>query len=408
MPTLGEHGRQPTFLVGTDTQRATLDNFQKREQYFTEDYQKNKPLCFNAQTHQKTHPGKMRKDKQGRLPRDADATIVCPMLLGVADGVSQLEDFGIDASELPHELLKVCENLGMLQLAPDESVPKRGVYKGPISLLKQAYEMTESLGSTTILLSLLDNSTKIHGKLHPMIAVLTIGDCELLLLRRLQGRDSALTAVFHTEMQRIDGHVQTPLQLARVDERVDPDFDEDIALEVIERGSAVHCVSTYEGDIVLMGSDGVFDNLFLDELVNICNDHMPPAEDGQFMASSPALLSQISQEIIARAHAKTNVDEFNQLPDTPIGQGGKMDDTSIVVAEVVEWTETHNQILQEVRGRSMCGPGGRSMCGPVGPCRMCVAPWGIDQHELEDKDASKQYDYDAEEEEEDESNCKMS
>ena len=33
----------------------------------------------------------------------------------------------------------------------------------------------------------------------------------------------------HTEMQRIDGHAQTPLQLARVDERIDPDFHEDLA-----------------------------------------------------------------------------------------------------------------------------------------------------------------------------------
>merc|ERR1711912_42505 len=109
----------------------------------------------------------------------------------------------------------------------------------------EAYESTESLGSTTVLL-----------------------------------------AVFHTEMQRIDGHMQTPLQLARVDDRVDPEFDEDIALEVIERGSAVHCVSTYEGDIVVMGSDGVFDNLFLDEIVDICNRFMPPQGHGYFEPTS--------------------------------------------------------------------------------------------------------------------------
>lgn len=30
-----------------------------------------------------------------------------PLLLGVADGVSQIEDFGIDASVLPNELLRV-------------------------------------------------------------------------------------------------------------------------------------------------------------------------------------------------------------------------------------------------------------------------------------------------------------
>ena len=41
---------------------------------------------------------------------------------------------------------------------------------------------------------------------------------------------------------------------------------EELALEVIERGSAVHCVSAYEGDIIVLGSDGVFDNLYLEEV----------------------------------------------------------------------------------------------------------------------------------------------
>merc|ERR1719272_440421 len=111
----------------------------------------------------------------------------------------------------------------MMQLIPDElprSSNARDAYKGPISLLKEAYEETESFGSTTVLLAALDNSTRIHGKLHPMIAVLSIGDCELLMLRRPK-RDEPLQAVFHTEMQRIDQNVQTPLQLARVDERID-------------------------------------------------------------------------------------------------------------------------------------------------------------------------------------------
>merc|ERR1719453_1290259 len=164
----------------------------------------------------------------------------------------------------------------MMQLIPDD-MPRntfsKDAYKGPIALLKEAYENTESFGSTTVLLAALDNSTRIHGKLHPMIAVLSIGDCELLMLRRTMGRQSPLQAVFHTEMQRIDHNVQTPLQLARVDSRIDEDFDESIALEVIEKGSAVHCVSAYEGDIVVMGSDGVFDNLFLDEIVEICNEN---------------------------------------------------------------------------------------------------------------------------------------
>mmetsp|Transcript_101690 Transcript_101690/g.283101 ORF Transcript_101690/g.283101 Transcript_101690/m.283101 type:complete len:419 (+) Transcript_101690:113-1369(+) len=341
----GDMLRSPTFLVGTERQRGLLDEFQRRDQHFTEEYQKNKPLCFSARSYQKTHPGKMRNGH-----KDADATLASPMLLGVADGVSQLEEFGMDASELPNELLRSCEYLGMSQLIPNRPVNPQDAYRGPVSLLKEAYEETESLGSTTVLLAILDNSTKIHGKLHPMVAVLTIGDCELLMLRRLQGRQSQLQAVFHTEMQRIDGHVQTPLQLARVDDRVDPEFDEELALEVIERGSAVHCVSAYEGDIIVLGSDGVFDNLFLDEVVDICNEALhPPKKPGAFVPTQPPVLSQIARRIVEESHAKSRVGRGGLLPETPIGRGGKMDDTSVVVGEVVEWTQAHSEVWAQVR-----------------------------------------------------------
>merc|ERR1719163_1759557 len=151
-------------------------------------------------------------------------------------------------------------------------------------MMRRAFDSTESLGSTTILLSIMDNSTRIHGKLHPMIAILSIGDCELLILRRTQGRHGPYEAVFHTEMQRIDGNCQAPLQVARVDERVDPEFDERITLDVIDRGSSVHCMSAYEGDIIVSGSDGVFDNLYIDEIVAIVNQGLPPrqARGGNF------------------------------------------------------------------------------------------------------------------------------
>lgn len=373
-----ELGRSPTFLVGGQKQRHLLDEFQKREQHFTEDYQKNKPLCFNARAFQRTHPAKMRVDRNGRTHKDADATLASPMMVGVADGVSQLEDFGIDASLLPNELLGICEEIAMSQLIPDSD--SADVYRGPVNLLKEAYENSESLGSTTVLLGILDNSTKIHGKLHPMVAVLTIGDCELLMLRRLQGRSSPLQAVFHTEMQRIDGHVQTPLQLARVDDRVDPDFDEDVALEVIERGSAVHCVSTYEGDIVLLGSDGVFDNLFLDEIVSICNAYLPQPSPGPFRPVQPSVLGDIAQRIVQECHAKTKKGANGQMPETPIGKGGKMDDTSVVVAEVIEWTDAHSEIWQKVQRQRdwdrvvTCG-------GAIAqPCRGC----GVEEDEVDE------------------------
>jgi len=365
MASMVDMGRSPTFLVASAEQQKQLENFTKSEQHFEEQYQKeeryqkNQPLCFSARAFQRTHPSKIRMGY-----KDADATLTSPMLLGVCDGVSQLEEYGMDPALLPHELLQTCEELAMLQLVPDGPVNPQDAYRGPISLLKEAYEATDAQGSTTVLLAALDNSTRIHGKLHPMIAVLSIGDCELLMLRRTNGRQSPFQAVFHTEMQRIGNNVQTPLQLARVDARIDEDFDESIALEVIEKGSAVHCVSAYEGDIVVMGSDGVFDNLFLDEIVEICNASLAtPKDPTQFVPVAPNILSQVSQRIVLESHSKSSDGGSGNFPDTPIGKGGKVDDTSVVIAEIVEWTEAHREVWQQVRrnkqmvGLLHCGGG---------------------------------------------------
>jgi len=338
---LAELGRSPTFVVGTEKQRGTLDALVKREQHFSEQFQKNKPLCFNAKAYQKTHPIKALKGQS-----DADATLCSPMCLGIADGVSQIEDFGIDASELPNELLNAVEELAVSQLLPGQETEE---YSGPISMVRDAYEATECLGSTTLLTAVMDNSTKIHGKLHPMIAVCSIGDCEILIMRR--GPDGRLAVVFHTEMQRIDGNAQSPLQLARVDDTIDPDFDESIAIEVIERGSAVHCVSAFEGDLVLMGSDGVFDNLFVDEVQSICEEMIYPTlvQGRKFQPIDRHVLGQIARRIVAECHAKTQPGPSGQYADAPIGKGGKIDDTSCVVAQVVEWTAAHGDAWAKIR-----------------------------------------------------------
>lgn len=344
---LQELGRSPTFVVGSDVQRGTLDVLVRREQHFSEQYSKNKPLCFNAKAYQKTHPKKAAIAKQlGR--KDADATLVSPMLVGIADGVSQIEDFGIDASELPNQLLNAVEEQAIAQLLPGQETED---YLGPISMMREAYLATDCQGSTTVLTATMDNSTRIHGKLHPMIAVCSIGDCEILVLRR--NTEGRLAPAFHTEMQRVDGNAQCPLQLARVDETIDPNFDPDTMIEVIERGSAVHCVSAYEGDIVLLGTDGVFDNLFIDEVVQICDEmlYSPCGPGAKFMPLDRNLLGQVARRIVHECHAKTQPAMNGLYADCPIGRGGKVDDTSCVVGEVVEWTDAHGDAWATLRRR---------------------------------------------------------
>jgi len=135
-----------------------------------------------------------------------------------------------------------------------------------------------------------------------------------------------------------------------VDERIDPDFDEEVAYEVIRKGSAVHCVSAYEGDILVVGSDGVFDNLFLDEIIDACNDTLPPLDPGEPFAMRPAsVLRGLAKRLVLDAHKKSGEDGRERILESPIGKGGKVDDTSVVVAEVVEWTQAHRDAWREMR-----------------------------------------------------------
>eukprot|EP00392_Amoebophrya_sp_AT5.2_P000526 g527.t1 len=112
--------RSSTFLVGTRQQRVNLAEFGKDEKEsveasdWTKRSKKHVPLCFSSESFQQTHPAKV---KLGSV--DADACLTSPMLVGVLDGVSQLEEFGYDPSELPRDLCRACEELAYQQLMPE-------------------------------------------------------------------------------------------------------------------------------------------------------------------------------------------------------------------------------------------------------------------------------------------------
>jgi len=330
-----------------------------------------RPLCFNTRSHQQTHPWKAKKGH-----KDADATLSSPMLLGVADGVSQLEDFGIDASLLPNELLSMCAKIAQRQLIPGCKVLPQDAYCGPIHMLRQAFEMTECLGSLTVVLAIMDNSSRIQGKPQPTVSIITLGDCGLLVLRRARGQKAPLQVICRTNPQRINGESQTPLQLARVDARIDPDFDDVTMIKMIEMGSAVRCVPACEGDIIVVGSDGVFDNLFPEEITELCNSALRPGEPSPVQER---VLAHLARSIVRACHAKTRARPDGQLPQAPIGEGGKGDDTSVVVAEVVEWTDDgHDRPPSAERQQR---PWREALRGVLPFGRCCNAAAGYDAHD---------------------------
>merc|ERR1739848_549707 len=99
----------------------------------------------------------------------------------------------------------------------------------------------------------------------------------------------------------------------------------------------------------------------------------------------PSMLSQVAQRIVRDSHGKSGA-KIGQFADTPIGKGGKVDDTSVVVAEIVEWTDAHREIWSQVRRNRKwknvlsCGAPdlscGGMQCGTTGhrnPCASCEA-----------------------------------
>merc|ERR1711933_634822 len=75
----------------------------------------------------------------------------------------------------------------------------------------------------------------------------------------------------------------------------------------------------------------------------------PPSRSNKFTPQQPAVLEQIARCIVAECHKKTERGPRGELAESPIGKGGKIDDTSCVVGEVIEWTKQHSEMWSKVQ-----------------------------------------------------------
>merc|ERR1712203_1247547 len=101
---------------------------------------------------------------------------------------------------------------------------------------------------------------------------------------------------------------------------------------------------------------------------------MRPSKRPDFQPMQPSVLSQVANKIVKASHAKSDA-KSGQFLDTPIGKGGKVDDTSVVVAEIVEWTDAHREIWSQVRRnrrwKSVLSCGGMQCGAQHNPCASC-------------------------------------
>ncbi|CAN8247469.1 unnamed protein product [Cochlearia groenlandica] len=252
-------------------------------------------LCLSVGTHAIPHPDKVEKGGE-------DAFFVSSYrggVIAVADGVSGWAEQDVDPSLFSRELMANASSL----------VEDKEVRYDPGFLIEKAHTATTSRGSATIIVAMLEEVG--------VLKIGNVGDCGLKLLREGQ-------IIFSTTPQ--EHYFDCPYQLS----------SEGSAQTYLDASFSIKEVK--KGDVIVMGSDGLFDNMFDHEIISIVTKHTDVVESSRLLA-----------EIASRHSRDTAFESPYSLEarakglDVPLWKkalgmkltGGKLDDVTVIVAKVV-------------------------------------------------------------------------
>lgn len=223
-----------------------------------------------------------------------DAYFICSdkQVIGVADGVGGWADMGVDAGEYARQFMN--ESMIAAQQEPAGCIDTARV-------MEIAHSKTTCRGSSTACILALSN----HG-----LQAANLGDSGFLVVRN--GR-----LIFKSPAQQHNFNVPFQLENGGGDP---PDAAEVFIVEVVV------------GDVIVAGTDGLFDNLYDTELVTIV-----------VQATRSGLTPDITAKKIASLARERSQDCNRQTPFSAAAQdagfrfyGGKMDDITVIVSYVVK------------------------------------------------------------------------
>lgn len=195
-------------------------------------------------------------------------------------------------------------------------------------LLAKAHAATNSIGAATAIVALLER----NGVLH----VASVGDCGIRILR--QGR-----VVFASQPQQ--HYFDCPYQFS----------SEQSGQSAAD--AMVFKAELKEGDSIVMGSDGLFDNVY-DRDVETTLSVFGGSDEESAIRSAKALAALASKNSRDPAYESPYSKEaIQQGLDVPwykkiLGQkltGGKMDDITVIVAHVVKEQKSPDEAIVEMR-----------------------------------------------------------
>lgn len=233
-------------------------------------------------------------------------------VIGVADGVGGWRNYGIDPAAFPRTLMNICERV---------VVEDRLNLSSPVKVIEASYQelleqKTPLIGSSTACIVALNREER-------RVYSANLGDSGFLIIR-----DGEI--VHRSEEQQ--HYFNTPFQLA-----VAPPSQQGLVLSDSPSMADSSSFPVEEGDVIMLGTDGLFDNLSEDMLLR----HISELQDHK-----PESVQQTASCIAEEAHL-LSFDE-NYLSPFALSAidmgidfiGGKPDDITVVIAKITSFSDS--------------------------------------------------------------------
>ncbi|XVE87272.1 hypothetical protein DITRI_Ditri18aG0103600 [Diplodiscus trichospermus] len=228
-----------------------------------------------------------------------DAHFICAneQAIGVADGVGGWAEVGVDAGKFARELMS--NSVTAIQHEPQGSID-------PARVLEKAHSGTISQGSSTAcVIALTDEG--IHA--------INLGDSGFIVIR-----DGC--TVFHSPVQQHGFNFTYQLESGDNGD--------------LPSSGQVFRIPVLPGDVIVAGTDGLFDNLYNNEVTAVVVN-----------ASRAGFTPELMAKQIAALARERAVDKNRQTPFAKAAQdagfryyGGKLDDITVVVSYITSSTNT--------------------------------------------------------------------
>jgi len=286
--------------------KQCLEAIESTKEELIESSPRTEKLRLNSQVYVIPHPQKQKKGGE-----DAFFVSKNGLAIGVSDGVGGWSDRGIDPSLYSKTLMRetklAYEELNLID---------------PLDSLKSAAKKANKiLGSATACILSIDETGQ-----HTILKSANLGDSGYMLIRNG-------CVLYRTKEQQFNFNF--PYQLGATS-RAQPS-DADLAnLEL------------REGDKIVLGTDGLFDNLFDSEILEIVNSSTYNLGKKN-MIESIDIRESIAEQLAKKAYEKSK----NPCTSTPFSQhakvhgikvpGGKLDDITVVFATVKDFKQNIQQ-----------------------------------------------------------------